>query len=361
MYILDITELNKRRVNIYEHLLPAKSIKVRRTHLVQDVLDTYRLDKSLVHHHLQVTFEGEEKALDLEGVTREMFSTVIPHLMTTYFTGRLEKVPSNGISFLFDGTFEVIGQILAHAFVLVNYLATDLSSVILGLMGTGECSNPLLLSSFKKYVSEEEAKLIEVALKLKEFDQDMHFKLINFFGSYQGTEVPKPSTLHHQLISLAKLQLCVIPLYAISKLKEGLSCYPILFKGITEDVIKDLKEQYQPTGQKIIDQLYFVFTEDDIVLRSMEERVKGYLERFISNLSTTELAEMLRFWTSADTVCLDKLTVMFNSLEGLQRRPLANTCTATLQVSRLYLSSTELCKEFKTFIMDPSSRVFDSI
>lgn len=78
-------------------------------------------------------------------------------------------------------------------------------------------------------------------------------------------------------------------------------------------------------------------------------------------LNRLQINALLRFWTSADTLCIPQLEVSFNSTEGLQRRPIANTCAVTLQISRLYFSNEDLSQEFDIYLSDSSSKVFDSV
>lgn len=119
---------------------------MRRSHLLTDILDLYRTSPSIVHHHLEVIFEREEKALDLDGVTREMFSCAISQLIEEFFIGHNSKVPTLDQRFAFNGTFNIVGNIINHAFVLTNYLPTSISPVILSIIGSGNCSDELLLS-----------------------------------------------------------------------------------------------------------------------------------------------------------------------------------------------------------------------
>lgn len=63
-----------------------------------------------------------------------------------------------------------------------------------------------------------------------------------------------------------------------------------------------------------------------------EERVCGFLRHFIQDLSFDDLARFLRFSTGTSVCCIDHIMLAFNSLEGVSRRPTANTCGCVLHL-----------------------------
>ena len=69
-----------------------KGAQVEKERHFQELLDSYLSDKTLVHHYIQFQLEGEE-AVDIDGVTREVFTIFFQHLMEK-FDGESEKVPS---------------------------------------------------------------------------------------------------------------------------------------------------------------------------------------------------------------------------------------------------------------------------
>ena len=124
----------------------------------------------------------------------------------------------------------------------------------------------------------------------------------------------------------------VIPCVPISKIKVGIDCYHLLWNGVTEPVIINLMDQYKPTHLKVIHLIDYT-TSDDPTPCSLEEKVKTYFKRFIRSLSNKQLLHFLKFWTSRDISCVPRLYVSFNSTQGFNRRSIANTCFATLQIS----------------------------
>ena len=334
---------------------------MRRNHLLQDVVDAYRLNPALVHHRLTVVFDGEE-AVDLDGVTRELFVTAFDRIMETYFVGANEAVPVLDHRFLFTGIFEVIGRILSHTCILVNYIPPKLCRLLLAMVGCGSCSDEFILESFLSYLTEEERTTINTAMDVEapRFNDSLRMKLISFISNHDGRVIPTPETIKQTVVEIAKTELIVKTMYQVSSMKKGMDCYPLLWQGVGEDVVNKMMEVYQPTTDKILAILELQYSDDND-LRQLEKRVKGYMERFVSTVENDILLCLLRFWTAADTLCIRNLKIGFNSNEGLMRRPIANTCTTTLQLSRLYFSFEDFSAELKTVLSDKNAFTFDSI
>lgn len=353
-----MADLERRRVTVLEGLLPSADIKISRENIIDDVFSVYRDQPDIIHHRLNVSFEGEENAVDLDGVTREMFSCFFLAIFVKFFAGRTHKLPLVDTRTLFNDTLILIGKIISHAFVLCNYLPPALSPVVYILVGSGCCSDDLVLSSFLSYIPETDHQL--VCTLLSQNFTELRAELVNFISTYGGYEIPQPANIRQAIIDIAKLNMTVIPFVPIARIKMGMDCYPLLWQGASESLILNIMDKFKPTAQKVVDLLSYS-ASDDPTLLMLEERVKTYLERYIRSLSDQQLLAFLRFWTSSDTLCFSKLNVTFNSNEGISRRPIANTCDAVLHVSRMYFSVDEFMQDFNVYLNDDSARVFDSI
>ncbi|XP_063442660.1 uncharacterized protein LOC134722956 [Mytilus trossulus] len=339
----DLTDLETRRDRIREGLLPAINVTIRREDIIQDVLTTYREHPDIIHHHINCTFVGEENALDLEGVTREMFSVFFMAVIMKFFIGNQHKLPRVDARTLFNGTLQLIGKIISHAYVLCNYLPQGISPLLYIFAGNGIYTDELLLQTFSSFITETDSNLVNHLLSNTNWD-GLHAEIVNLISTYGGFEVPTKANVKQTILDLAKINMTVIPCVPISKIKVGMDCYHLLWNGVTEHVIINLMNQYKPTHLKVINLISYT-TSDDPTLCSLEEKVKTYFERFIRSLSNQQLLHFLKFWTSSDILCLPRLYVSFNSTEGFNRRPIANTCSATFQISRFYFSADELTEE----------------
>lgn len=81
-----------------------------------------------------------------------------------------------------------------------------------------------------------------------------------------------------------------------------------------------------------------------------ETETLAHLERFIRGLDQAKLTSFLRLTTASDVLVTDRLTISFTQSEGLQRRPIAHTCSYTLEVPSTYASFCELREEFMAIL-----------
>jgi hypothetical protein len=160
MFFSDMAELQGRVDRILLNLGLEKTILVNRADIYRSVLDAYTVDSSLCHHRLKVVFLGEEIAEDHRGLTREMFCLFFTAMYSCVFSGRAAKVPSDDIRNFFDGTYEVIGRVMAHAFVLVNIFPVRLAQAPLISMLTDKVNDAQFVQTFLDYLGENEAKTI---------------------------------------------------------------------------------------------------------------------------------------------------------------------------------------------------------
>lgn len=85
-----------------------------------------------------------------------------------------------------------------------------------------------------------------------------------------------------------------------------------------------------------------------------ETETVAHLKRFIRGLDEAKLTTFLRFTTAADVIVTDTLTISFIHSEGVQRRPIAHTCSCTLEVPSTYASFCELRGEFMAILNSDS-------
>ena len=85
-------------------------------------------------------------------------------------------------------------------------------------------------------------------------------------------------------------------------------------------------------------------------MTSSQAKVLGYLRTFIGNLNHQDLCNFLRFVTGSSVVIDKKITVTFNRVFGLARRPISHTCSCTLELSVIYLTYPDFAEEFLTVL-----------
>ena len=86
-----------------------------------------------------------------------------------------------------------------------------------------------------------------------------------------------------------------------------------------------------------------------------------YLKKFVNSLEGKALSMFLRFCTWSDVITCDSTRICFSSLEGLQRHPVARTCTPILELPTLYESFPALAEEFTNIMTESQASSFDKI
>ena len=64
-------------------------------------------------------------------------------------------------------------------------------------------------------------------------------------------------------------------------------------------------------------------------------------------MKRAEIHRFLRFTTESSVLLASNISVPFNSLSGLVRRPIAHTCSSTLELSSIYINYLDFENEFK--------------
>lgn len=63
-------------------------------------------------------------------------------------------------------------------------------------------------------------------------------------------------------------------------------------------------------------------------------------------MSGCDLAAFMRFVTGSSSMMAEEITVSFNTLSGMARRPISHTCGCVLELSTCYITYNEFADEF---------------
>ena len=109
---------------------PPFKIEVNRNSVVDVLLSVYGSENvdEILNSSLCVVFEGE-KAADLSGLTREVFSIFYSNIQEKYFDGNIDCVPRVDPQTCRNTMFMTIGRIISHAFVLTGMFPVFISRV----------------------------------------------------------------------------------------------------------------------------------------------------------------------------------------------------------------------------------------
>lgn len=305
--------------------------------------------------------EKEENTLDVGGVTKEVFSIFFRTVFERHFSGRSQKTPILDHRFACSDLWTVIGRIMSHGFVLVSYFPAAFSHVALEAMFTGGWSRALALSSLQAHLPEH--KWLEIAACLKEptlLQDPVHkSKFLAAMDGYHLNMMPTKDTIQNTLEEVAITEFVLRPMILLTRIKTGMMTFDSLWNGITTPILEKFLLELVPSPSEVIELLKFEHTDEQDV-RVIEEHVKGFLDSFISSLSSSQIRNFLIFCTSSEYTP-EYINVTFNSLEGECRRPTTLTCTNTITVSRMYFNEIDFRTNMAHFIFSETSQVFDIV
>ena len=101
--------------------------------------------------------------------------------------------------------------------------------------------------------------------------------------------------------------------------------------------------------------------KEPLVLEPLQEPTYGYLHQYVGNMHNADVRNFLRFITSSSALVVDEIKVTFNGLSGLSRRPIAYTCSCTLELPVSYATYLEFAQEFDSVLTSELSWIMDAL
>ena len=324
---------------------------VDRKNVFEEVMVLYTDDreKVLSEYPLFIRFKGE-LGVDLGGVTRDMFSAFFSVAYIKLFDGTSTLFPANHAE-VDISKFYTLGTIISHAYLVGSVLPDRVAfpCLVAALLGPQVDIDPEILEeAFVSCLSTHEADILRAAIRYKgkKFPDDM---LSEILGSYGCRSSPNCQNIKVLMVQAAKYMFLVKPAAAINQLNMGV---PDLHRSFwsTMEVGKLFKlyKCMSVSKAKVLSLL-----EESQMDTPSKEEVWVYLRRFIGNMTNDELRTFLRFVTGSFVVSVSSIAISFNNLDGLARRPIAHTCTGTLELSTMYNTFLEFQSEFRTVLADP--------
>lgn len=318
-------------------------IKVHRTMIKQDLIDIFS-DDSVMSKHLigiMINSKGEEEQGRGTGVLREIFSLFWSEFVDSAMIGEEERVSFIRHDYNRD-KWQSVARILVKGFTESSYFPLRLCKVFMGCALNDESlvTVPMLLSSFKSYISKNEAEIVEKALskELAADDPD----LLDFLSNFDCRRVVTPDNIEDIIVELAHKELIQKPKYVSDCWSEVLSKLKLYFPTI-EDLIA-FYQSHEPTNTKVVSMLQADVCSD------AEREAFNHLKKYVRGLDKSKLYAFLRFVTASDIIVTDKIQVSFSGITGAARRPVSHTCGCTLELPSTYANFCELREEFSSIL-----------
>ncbi|XP_060774037.1 uncharacterized protein LOC132884236 [Neoarius graeffei] len=317
-----------------------RRMSIRRIKVVEDLLSVF-MDSSIMYLTLKMYFVNEN-AIDDAGVSREVYTAFWEQFLEQC-EGETERVPRLRPDFC-EAEWQAVGRIWVKGLLDHGVMPVKLSKafILACIHGIDSVDVDVLMMSFFNFLPPVERSAVEKALQgtMEESDEEDLLDLFTRMGSHF---LPPKNRMQTAIETMAHKAILQEPKYIID-------CFstPMEFCSIncqTKEVYCLCMRQRRPQAK--VSQL---LETTNMVLSQREQATFNHLQRYIKNADQTKAEKILRFCTGSSVMCVDKIMVCFNAETGLNRRPVAHTCGATLEVPCTYSSYPEFRTEFDNIL-----------
>jgi hypothetical protein len=340
---------------------------ISRSNIYEDVIKLYSSSTNdiLKERPFRVRFSGE-KAFDIGGVSRDMFAAFYEKAYVQLFDGPSMLTPIDHPDFS-TSPLPVFGTIMSHAYFVAGTLPVKIAFPSLCAMLLGNPSSiprEVLFQSFIESLDHHEASMVKKASLVArsadtdtQFPEDLRAGLIEVYSRFGVRQIPKPGNFSKLIIDIAKFYFLRKPAAAIDEVKSGIPCVHAPFwKNLSTGELYGIFRALQATPAKVL-----ALLENVKGSNQSQERVFNYLRQYVGNMQQDELHNFLRFVTGSSVCSSTVISVVFNALDGLARRPIGHTCSRTLELSTSYASYLDLVQEFRAVLSSEYSWEMDAV
>ena len=170
--------------------------------------------------------------------------------------------------------------------------------------------------------------------------------LLSLLSHFNSRQIPTPKSIHQHVTNVATYEFLIKPAAALAVIHSGV---PQQHRPFWNRMgIASLLSLYK--AQSVCPAMVLRMIDDAEGQNATQERILGYLRQYIGNMGSDELRTFLRFTTGSSVCSALKIQVQFNMLCGASRRPIAHTCTPSLELPATYSTYTEFVSEFRSCV-----------
>ena len=115
------------------------------------------------------------------------------------------------------------------------------------------------------------------------------------------------------------------PKYIVDCLSSPITLIQV--KLSDKESVMSLCDSKKSTGKRML-QLY---ETAKVVLSQREQATFNHLQQYVKNADPTKAEKIQHFYSGSSVICVDKMMVCFDDETGLNTRPVAHSCGATLE------------------------------
>ncbi len=334
--------------------------EMSRNNVFEDVLRLYRNNpRTMTEYPFKVSFK-EELAIDLGGVSRDLFSAFWEKAYIQAFDGCSTFIPQTH-PHIDISMYPVLGTIISHGFLVTGVLPVRLAFPVIAatvLDPTVTIPDSTFILSLIDYISPYEADILKRAFTVNitsvSFPRVLLDDLISMLSRLGCRQVPTPENIKRLVIDVSKHEFLSRPIFAM---QSGIPVPHFSFwKQFSVEELYGIYKELQATAASVIRNIKAPET-----MNSAQEVVMSFLIRMLGGMKQDELSNFLRYVTGSCVPLEEPIKVSFNSLSGLARRPIAHMCACRLELSTTYITFIEFETEFKSVLNSEYAWIMDSV
>ncbi|XP_070543895.1 uncharacterized protein [Ptychodera flava] len=312
---------------------------IHRSKMLEDMLNAFS-DPGVLNDYIEVKLvlpNGDAEAASGTGVFRDCFTGFWADFYERCTIGNTYRVPYLRHDFT-RAKWEAVGRIISKGWEQGNYLPIGLAPPFMQEVLFGMQDN--LLESYLLFVSETEGDLFREALR--DFQSVDKEELLEVLDGHQCKKDPSTANIRDIVIEIAHKELIQEPMFVIESWRAILRSVANTIGNMS---LLDLYEEKKPTTRKVVKMLSF---PDPISVEATT--MANHLRRYIREVDGPTLKRFLRFCTGSDIMPDDPIKILFVNLEGIQRRPVAHTCSNLLELPLHYESYPDFRADFNAVL-----------
>ena len=232
-----------------------------RLNVYDDVLSLYTVksEKVLNHYPMKVRFKGE-LAVDIGGVTRDLFSAFYSEAYLRLFEGTSSLFPANHAGVQMS-SFQTLGTIMSHSYLVSGILPDRVAFPCLATALLGPhiaIDEKILEEAFVCSLSTYETGILKeaIAFKGQSFPNVMQSQISTILGSYGCRRLANPRNIKELIVQASRFVFLVKSSAATSLMNSGVpEAHRSFWSNFTVDKFYSLYKCVSVSTKKVLNLL----------------------------------------------------------------------------------------------------------
>ncbi|XP_035987320.1 uncharacterized protein si:ch73-30l9.1 isoform X2 [Fundulus heteroclitus] len=320
-----------------ENIAEKQTLVIRQVNCVMDMVEAFA-DENILDANIsfrRVLEHGEVEAGVGSGIIRDILTDFWNLFYATKTCGTTYKIPTLHHSFQ-QKEWAAVARVLAFGWHKFQYLPIQLAPPFLTEALSLRTSENNLMEAFFNFISPTEKDVLTEALEnFKMADEE---ELLSILSSHNCRLLPTKENLQKLVEEIAHKEMVQEPAFIIK-------CWQPVLRSVGESMtfhdLNKILDDLKPRARNITKCIQFPAGMSDA-----ETITSNQLLRFIRERDEKELGLFLRYCTGSDLFLAKTIKVTFSSMSEFTMRPVAHTCSCSLELPCNYSNYAEFKSEF---------------